>query len=506
MLGVPIQLQIEQLFKSKHLSDVQLVFGQNKEIVHAHKFILILNSKYFEQEILKKQKNTQPPFILELPDLSKESFEEILTFLYTKKSTIKEDNVFSLLKLSSRFGILELEEHCVDFCLKSMCSNIRCLTLLQSAISLDHLRLLDRTEKYLEENSISILSQPQCLLEIDYQTIKVILENKRLRVGEIELFYRLEEKRKMICEQIDNFKKQGLQTIQLELLAKQLTECESLFKLIKVQLFSINQIKQISLSEPFQKGLIKLPDLESIENDEKKKNQIKNRFGEYVKCKESFKILLLVSTRDKKYIKDVSNSIRLCGMNKIEFINAQDGTPSLEDLMNYHSIFHFSNIEYHDPVLMGDNLAKFVASGRGLVMCTIHCFNGIKRNELKGKIMTDNFLPFLGGKQKCYNRRTLGNVLNLKHPIMKGISKFDCGELSLYIKPNQIDPKAEIIAEYDNGTPLIATKCKQEGFGHVVLLNFFPVSDNVWKNDDFWVITTDGSKIISNSIDFVTHN
>ncbi|KAJ3429701.1 hypothetical protein M0812_25059 [Anaeramoeba flamelloides] len=63
-----------------------------------------------------------------------------------------------------------------------------------------------------------------------------------------------------------------------------------------------------------------------------------------------------------------------------------------------------------------------------------------------------------------------------------------------------------VICEWNDGTPLVIVQNrKTKSFGKIVILNFYPISDRVSTEKGFrWNPNTDGDKIMSNSIKYVS--
>lgn len=93
------------------------------------------------------------------------------------------------------------------------------------------------------------------------------------------------------------------------------------------------------------------------------------------------------------------------------------------------------------------------------------------------------------------------------HFILHDVNTFSGGKYSgrRQIKVRMIEgQKIEVVAKWgdDGNTPLII--CKESENGRMVALNFWPVSSNC--DPLYWDLSTDGDKIMQNSIIWASRN
>ncbi len=92
---------------------------------------------------------------------------------------------------------------------------------------------------------------------------------------------------------------------------------------------------------------------------------------------------------------------------------------------------------------------------------------------------------------------TLGEIADPFHPIMSGVETFS--DPQSFRSTGGLRTGAVLIASWSNGNPLVALS---PGFnGRIVTLNFFPPSSDA--RSDFWDASTDGAKLLVNSLGFV---
>ncbi|KAJ6231547.1 btb/poz domain-containing [Anaeramoeba flamelloides] len=215
------------------------------------------------------------------------------------------------------------------------------------------------------------------------------------------------------------------------------------------------------------------------------------------------KVMLLAAQANKKRRRDVLRSIKSSGITHVTVYNLCKKTPSSLELKKYDVVFLYSLGKFRSPRICGNILADFVDNGGSVVVCTINCLRNDcnDRRELRGRFIEQDYLPIKRGKESAHERRKLSEICEKNHYIMKGIKKFDCGCNSWNISTKRVTRGSKIIAKYDNGSIMIAEKCLKNR-GKVIVLNFFPVSDSVRNNDEYWKTNTNGEKIISNSIEY----
>ncbi|KAJ6236758.1 btb (poz) domain-containing 2a-related [Anaeramoeba flamelloides] len=240
------------------------------------------------------------------------------------------------------------------------------------------------------------------------------------------------------------------------------------------------------------------------------------------------KVLLLTSEQQNACINDIKKSICLNQQNlKLDLINSH--TPTYQEINSYDCIFVYTGINtpFNSPELIGDVLSKFVDDGGGVVICSYRALENDEENnhqsEIMGKFAT-NYLPFEKGALATKETHKLGELHMPKHPILENVESFSGGTFSYRIQTQMIklDTKNSkqteqenshlnnqqilLIASWDDGNPLIALRKNSPEHGIVIALNLYPISNKHSrpKKNKFWDSKTDGKRIISNSILFVS--
>jgi len=194
-------------------------------------------------------------------------------------------------------------------------------------------------------------------------------------------------------------------------------------------------------------------------------------------------------------LEDVKSRLIQCGLPNVDIFNARLASLRPGMLNNYNAVLFFS---YHgfNQQLMGDMLAQYVDDGGGVVVATYsNCGRG---NRLEGRWKDGNYDPIQLGTT-CRTKALQIGKADMNHPVLHGVKSFSGGAQSSH-GDGAPHPKADVVAEWDNGKPLISVLNIFKGI--VMSLNFYPPSATVAYGG--WDSKTDGSLIIANSLMFVT--
>ncbi|KAF7635352.1 BTB domain-containing protein [Meloidogyne graminicola] len=125
---------------------------------------------------------------IELIDIEKESFEALLTYLYTDstQNTINKDSVMSILYTAKKYAISGLENACISF-LETCLTCENAFMLLAKARFFDEERLAKQCLEIIDEDAQEALKADE-FITIDHETLCILLERNTLRVKELTLF------------------------------------------------------------------------------------------------------------------------------------------------------------------------------------------------------------------------------------------------------------------------------------------------------------------------------
>jgi hypothetical protein len=207
----------------------------------------------------------------------------------------------------------------------------------------------------------------------------------------------------------------------------------------------------------------------------------------------------LVVADSSSAAQDVSAHLVAGGFD-VTILDAGASTPTLADLASYQVVFTWSNapagIAYVDASALGDVLASFVDSGRGVVQAGSSLMGGAPFG-LDGTWTSGKYGAFASGSFMFAGSLTLAPVLT-SHPILAGVADFHGGNAIAYNSVS-LQGCAELVARWSNGRLLVAAGVGP-GAGRVVGLNLYPVSDLV--NPQYWRTETDGATLIANAVSY----
>jgi hypothetical protein len=192
---------------------------------------------------------------------------------------------------------------------------------------------------------------------------------------------------------------------------------------------------------------------------------------------------------------DVSTHLTAAGF-EVAIIDVMADTPTLADLAQYQAVFTWSLAPEHayaDPVALGNVLADFVDSGRGVVHAGFSLMSMVPFG-LEGRWTVQQYGAFSQGSFNLAGSLMLQATLPT-HPILAGVTDFDGGNAIAFMN---VAPQgcAELVARWTNDRPLVAAGAGPNG-GRVVGLNFYPVSDDF--DAQYWRTSSDGAVLLANA-------
>jgi len=181
----------------------------------------------------------------------------------------------------------------------------------------------------------------------------------------------------------------------------------------------------------------------------------------------------------------------------IDLYDANLSTPTLAELQQYDIVFTWNNVDYKDPVAMGNVLADYTDWGGGVVVAMFASSGGgMGVLPPQGRWLTGGYplIDPLGGRISN-SPATLGTVSYPNHPIMGLVNSFDGGLLSFRPASTTLPANAVKIAEWSDGKPLIVTSTTRHNRCD---LGMYPPSSFVVAS--FWQENTDGARIMANTL------
>ncbi|KAJ6227124.1 pep-cterm sorting domain-containing protein [Anaeramoeba flamelloides] len=206
------------------------------------------------------------------------------------------------------------------------------------------------------------------------------------------------------------------------------------------------------------------------------------------------KIALLALDPCKSWREDVAKTIS--NVADVIIFDLTKRIPLFTELQEFNTIFHYASSFYSHPNKIGDLLGKFLLDGKGVIFCPCFCQES-SNTYLTGLISKLKVLPVYNYTESLRrNSSEMGNVLIPNHIIMNGVEAFEGGNISYRIR--KIKNGGRVVARWKDKTPLILVTKRRE-IGKVVLLNFFPVSRNVWNVLQKKDLNLDHKKLIESS-------
>lgn len=209
--------------------------------------------------------------------------------------------------------------------------------------------------------------------------------------------------------------------------------------------------------------------------------------------------ILILAADDFNSIDDVvTNLISTNEFSSVSFLNTTYYTDlSLLQLERFDAILIWSRYSYRDANKIGDLLAEYSDSGRGVVTAVFENTN----HQLRGK-WSDEY-----EKHSLYDNRITGtnnygytylNKIQVNHELLFNVDTLNGGRYSYRTRATLEDvaKDVEVVATWNDNSPLILAKDNR------VDLGFYPVSSN--SNYRNWSSQTDGVQIMVNALNYVS--
>lgn len=205
---------------------------------------------------------------------------------------------------------------------------------------------------------------------------------------------------------------------------------------------------------------------------------------------------LVYSVPNVSYADDVKAKLEgTCQFDNVILVNAGSSTPTLAELEQVDAVLVFSDTEFDNNVVLGNNLADYMNRGGGVVLAVFSSYG--EMNSPAGRFLANDYyvIPY-GSSQSDFTQET-GVFLEPSHPILAGVKSFDGGPGSYQPATDNVVAGSTRIADWSDGTtPLVAVRTI--GSQRRADLGFYPPSSDA--DTDFWDAATDGDKIMANAL------
>ncbi|XP_055691397.1 BTB/POZ domain-containing protein 3-like [Lutzomyia longipalpis] len=183
-----IETRLSKFIDNNFLADMTFLVGRDRQKVPGHKFILSTCSWEFYNvfNLLQLDKNE-----LLVEDVEYPAFRNFLTYCYTGKVVLSEENTLEILKLAQRFNM----EHLIGICEEHIGANVTkrtCMVLYSKSMCLKQdSGLKEKILSMIEEN-FSYLVQDRAIMktfvDLPLAAVRQIAALEHLQCDEMELF------------------------------------------------------------------------------------------------------------------------------------------------------------------------------------------------------------------------------------------------------------------------------------------------------------------------------
>ncbi len=140
----------------------------------------------------------------------------------------------------------------------------------------------------------------------------------------------------------------------------------------------------------------------------------------------------------------------MAGIGTVDYIDARYETPDLPALLQYDVVLVASNYSFLDSETLGNALADYVDEGGKVIHAAATSLNGY---GIAGRFQSGGYMAFNPTNTSDFQEHTLGDH-QVGHPIMEGITALE----NFFTWDLSLTYGAELVAEWHNGLPLLATK------------------------------------------------
>ncbi|XP_077134104.1 BTB/POZ domain-containing protein 19 [Ranitomeya variabilis] len=183
------------LINNAQFSDVSFVVGKQRQVVHAHRCILMCRCKVFHRMFSGQLKAAQTPQEMQVPfvlaDVQPEVFLAVIEFIYTSSVTLDSVIALEVLTAAVEYGLTDLRKLCVDFISQTLTVDMAC-EALQAAVTYGQNDLRQRCLAFIERHTAEII-KTQSFRELSDLGIVSILQSDRLSIDEVPLIQAVRE-------------------------------------------------------------------------------------------------------------------------------------------------------------------------------------------------------------------------------------------------------------------------------------------------------------------------
>jgi hypothetical protein len=196
--------------------------------------------------------------------------------------------------------------------------------------------------------------------------------------------------------------------------------------------------------------------------------------------------VLLVAADEDVGMASVQTYLMEVGMfSTVDTFDAWHNTPTLDLLGNYCAVLVWSNTAFADAETLGNRLADYADSGGGVVLASMALMGG-SAVQIEGRIL--DYSPLQPTYGNAFSVAELGWKMPY-HSIMIGVDELE----GYYRDRTELAPGAMLVAEWDDGLPLVAVGATLVHPNHVVAIALFP-------NDVTGIVSGDYARLFGNAL------
>ena len=158
--------------------------SESKQLISAHKLVLLINSPVFEAEFYGKLAETTDS--IELPDYEYESLLELLRYMYSDEVILGGSNVMGVLYLAKKYTVPSLADKCTQY-LKDNVDPPNVFSILPSAQKYEEKNLVDQCWKVIDKQTKEAVKSEE-FATIERSLLEAVVKRDTLTIAEIELF------------------------------------------------------------------------------------------------------------------------------------------------------------------------------------------------------------------------------------------------------------------------------------------------------------------------------
>jgi len=178
-------------------------------------------------------------------------------------------------------------------------------------------------------------------------------------------------------------------------------------------------------------------------------------------------------------------------------VTSPNALPTLATLQTYDAVIVWSNVNFTDAVALGDLLADYVDSGRGVVNAVFSNSTTAAARIIGGRFITGGYEIIPSGGGSSTGSTTLGTIDIPNHPIMTGVTNLSSGSTGSRPTSLSLTPGSVRVAAWADGRTLVAVSSTPALAKRVDLGLYPPSSDST---SGFWVSSTDGARLMANAL------